>query len=150
MLFRQVSEQPNELFRFLFAQHFQHIRILILDLSSDLHHSLLAKCGRKNVDLAVITLGNLAMDQTISKYLQQLCKHFSHKLEVAFTEASGNIHLPTGPAELIASSDTLLVSVSVEDELEMDRAKRIIDNHLVKFAFRENFEGFEWLTKAKD
>lgn len=35
-----------------------------------------------------------------SKYLQQLCKHFAHKVEVTYGAQSGSAALPPGPASL--------------------------------------------------
>lgn len=81
-----------------------------------------------------------------SKYLQQLCKHFAHKLDVSFTEANGNIELPTGPARLEATAETLLITVEVDDIEKMDRAKNIVEKHLAKFAFRESMKEFVWTS----
>lgn len=81
-----------------------------------------------------------------SKYLQQLCKHFAHKLDVSFTENTGQIALPTGPAELEAAPGVLRISVEVDDGETLGRAKHIIDKHLIKFAFRENIQGLDWTS----
>ena len=80
-----------------------------------------------------------------SKYLQQLCKHFSHKLDVSFTKTSGKIALPTGPAALEANSNFLRITVEADDIETLKRAKNIIDKHLIKFAFRENIQGVNWV-----
>ncbi|MFY0634113.1 MAG: DUF2218 domain-containing protein [Vannielia sp.] len=79
-----------------------------------------------------------------SKYLQQLCKHFAHKIEVRFDEISGEAALPVGPAVLKAEPDALVVTISAADEEGLQRARGAIDNHLVRFAFRENFEKMDW------
>lgn len=84
--------------------------------------------------------------QNASKYLQQLCKHFAHKRDVSFTEHTGQIALPTGPAILEAVPGVLRISVEVDEADTLDRAKHIIDKHLVKFAFREISQGLEWAT----
>ncbi|WP_438670576.1 DUF2218 domain-containing protein [Pseudogemmobacter sonorensis] len=42
-----------------------------------------------------------------SKYIQQLCKHFAHKVEVSFDEHRGRAALPMGPAELVADAEGL-------------------------------------------
>lgn len=82
-----------------------------------------------------------------SKYLQQLCKHFAHKLDVAFTEDAGQIALPTGPAELQATSDMLRITVAVSDKDTLARARHIIDKHIVKFAHRESIQGLDWVSE---
>nr|WP_321508528.1 DUF2218 domain-containing protein [uncultured Celeribacter sp.] len=79
-----------------------------------------------------------------SKYLQQLAKHFSHKIEVSFTETDAELALPPGSATLHADNQTLTAHISAEDDAGLVRAKSIIDKHLERFAFRENFEAMDW------
>ncbi|AZB56982.1 DUF2218 domain-containing protein [Cereibacter sphaeroides] len=79
-----------------------------------------------------------------SKYLQQLCKHFAHKVEVRFDETEGHCALPPGPALLRADADGLTVQVEAEDAKGLIQARFVIDSHLVTFAFREGFTGLDW------
>lgn len=79
-----------------------------------------------------------------SKYLQQLCKHFAHKIEVTYTPTTGSAALPTGPAQLNADDAGLWVEVTARDPEGLVVAKGIIDSHLKRFAFRENFEEMPW------
>ena len=79
-----------------------------------------------------------------SKYLQQLCKHFAHKVEVSFDETTGRAALPPGPAELTADAEGLTVRITAEDAKSMIHARFVIDSHLVPFAARENFTGLTW------
>lgn len=79
-----------------------------------------------------------------SKYMQQLLKHFAHKIEVSYTETEGKAMLGTGPVDLLATPEELRVTVSALDAEGLDRAVDVIDSHLVRFAFRENFEKMDW------
>lgn len=79
-----------------------------------------------------------------SKYLQQLCKHFAHKVEVRFTPIEGEAALPPGPALLRADATGLHMHVSAGDDAGLARAKSIVEVHLMKFAFRENLESLDW------
>ena len=79
-----------------------------------------------------------------SKYLQQLCKHFAHKLAVEFDECAGRIALPTGPAVLNASQAALSITITADDAAGVIRARQIIDDHLRRFAFREGFDTMDW------
>lgn len=79
-----------------------------------------------------------------SRYLQQLCKHFAHKVDVTYDETSGEVALPIGPARLRADSDALVVEVEAPDAAGLERAQGVIDSHLVRFAFREEFEKMDW------
>ena len=79
-----------------------------------------------------------------SKYLQQLCKHFAHKIEVTHTETEGSCAFSMGKAFLTANEAGLTVRFElVSEEIEAD-AKHVIDKHLERFAFREGFTHMEW------
>ena len=78
------------------------------------------------------------------KYIQQLCKHFAHKIEVEYDAESGRCALPTGPATLRSENGTLRIEITGATGDDLERARQIIDNHLVRFAFREDFKGMDW------
>ena len=79
-----------------------------------------------------------------SRYLQQLCKHFGHKVEATFTETAGTIAFPVASAELEASLTLLTVTLDVEAPDQLGRMREVIDSHLKRFAFREEFEAMAW------
>jgi hypothetical protein len=79
-----------------------------------------------------------------SRYLQQLCKHFGHKIPVEFSETAGTIQFPMGTASLTATDGTLRVDFALDDAENRDRARHVIDKHLQRFAFREGFEAMTW------
>jgi uncharacterized protein len=79
-----------------------------------------------------------------SRYLQQLCKHFGHKVEVEFDAWRGVAALPPGPARMHATDTELTVTVTGRNPDEITRAKGIIDSHLARFAFREDFQTMDW------
>ena len=79
-----------------------------------------------------------------SKYLQQLCKHWSHKFDVDFSEKRGQVRFPSAVATMEASADALLVSIETEVTGSVERLKEILADHLDRFAFREAPLPFEW------
>ncbi|WP_238368647.1 DUF2218 domain-containing protein [Mesobacterium pallidum] len=81
-----------------------------------------------------------------SRYLQQLCKHFAHKIEVSFDAHDGTLALMTGPVRLHADDTGLVAEVTAEDDAGLERARHVIDKHLERFAFREAFTGMDWQT----
>jgi hypothetical protein len=72
-----------------------------------------------------------------SRYLQQLCKHFGHKLPVSFTPQRGSIVFDFGSCALAASGNMLSITVTAESEVSLARLKEVVGSHLERFAFRE-------------
>ena len=80
-----------------------------------------------------------------SRYLQQLAKHWSHKMEVSFTAEEGTIAFPDGSRlEMKADSDTLDVVLSVPEGEDVERMRGVVASHLDRFAFREAPLTFDW------
>ena len=78
-----------------------------------------------------------------STYLQQLCKHFGHKVEVQFDPTSGHINFPFGRCDLSTAQDSLVLTVSAENQADLTKIRSVIASHLERFAFRENPK-IEW------
>ncbi len=80
-----------------------------------------------------------------SRYLQQLAKHWSHKMEVSFSEQEGRIAFPNGSVlEMRADTTTLDVVLTVPDGEDMTRMREVVSSHLDRFAFREAPLTFDW------
>lgn len=79
-----------------------------------------------------------------SKYLQQLCKHFGHKIKTSFTETEGTCTFPFGIAAMQADAEGLTVRFELKKAKFADQARTVIDKHLARFAFREEFEAMDW------
>ncbi|WP_336965384.1 DUF2218 domain-containing protein [Sphingobium aquiterrae] len=79
-----------------------------------------------------------------SRYLQQLCKHWSHKFETDFDAERGTIALPIGTATMVAAPDSLNVTVTTDEADGLDRLKEVVASHLDRFAFREAPLTFDW------
>ena len=85
-----------------------------------------------------------------SKYLQQLAKHWSHKMEVTFSEEEGRIAFPNGVVlEMRADSETLDVALTVPEGEDVDRTRGVVSSHLDRFAFREAPLTFDWVTAPR-
>lgn len=73
-----------------------------------------------------------------SRYLQQLCKHWGHKFEVAFDPSHGRIVFDADTAcDLDAGPERLSLRLEAADPERAERMKGVIADHLVRFAFRE-------------
>jgi len=80
-----------------------------------------------------------------SRYLQQLAKHWSHKMEVHFTPEEGTILFPNGSKlDMRADSETLDIVLTVPDGEDTARMREVVSSHLDRFAFREAPLTFDW------
>lgn len=83
-----------------------------------------------------------------SRYLQQLCKHWSHKFETSFDERSGVIRFDTDrSATFAASEDQLRMEVVAADGEILQRMQTVVSDHLQRFAFREQL-AIDWSSAA--
>ena len=89
-----------------------------------------------------------------SRYLQQLCKHWSRNLAVEFTPQAGTVVFPRDARGADWPGDATLILQAHEDSLEcwlqasasgqLEGLKGAIARHLDRFAFREAPLSFDW------
>ncbi len=80
-----------------------------------------------------------------SRYLQQLCKHWSHKFAVEFTPEKGRIPFADGRVcSLQATSDALTLQADAPDAETLERLQRVVVEHMKRFAFREDLGEIQW------
>lgn len=75
-----------------------------------------------------------------SQYLQQLCKHFAHKVTVRYDAEAGHVAFPCGTADMTARGDVLNIRCECPDPAAQDATHRIIDDHLLRFAWKEKLD----------
>lgn len=81
-----------------------------------------------------------------SRYLQQLLKHFAHKIEVEFTETEGRAVFEWGEARLKATDERLEIAIDARTSRDLVQTRYVIEEHLLRFAFRENPGLLDWRT----
>ena len=79
-----------------------------------------------------------------SRYLQQLCKHWSHKQEVELSEQRGVVRFPVAVVAFEARADDLVVTIDGQEKEAVERMKGVVASHLDRFAFREAPLKFDW------
>lgn len=80
-----------------------------------------------------------------SRYLQQLAKHWSHKMAVTFSAEEAMIPFPSGARlELRAAEGTLDCVLTVPADGDPVRMRQVVAEHLDRFAFREAPLTFDW------
>jgi uncharacterized protein len=93
-------------------------------------------------------------DQTISsavptanaqRYLQQLCRHWQHKLKVSMSDDAAEIEMFSGDTVHLQSKDDALdVAIRSINSDTLDVTRGVVEDHLNRFAFREAPLRFEW------
>jgi len=89
-----------------------------------------------------------------SRYLQQLCKHWSHNLAVEFTADHGTVVFPhdargaawqgDGLVTMNAQAETLDCRIDASEPAQLEALKGALARHLDRFAFREAPLTFVW------
>lgn len=89
-----------------------------------------------------------------SRYLQQLCKHWAHNLEVSFDAKHGSVVFPRngrgadfpgdGLAIFDAKPETLEVRIEATTDEQLEALQGAVARHLDRFAFREAPLSFDW------
>lgn len=82
-----------------------------------------------------------------SRYLQQLCKHFAHKLPVSHDAQQGRIEFSVGTCTLAATPDLLTLQAEAADEPALAQLEDVVARHLDRFAFRDKPE-VAWVRAA--
>jgi 4-hydroxy-2-oxoheptanedioate aldolase len=82
-----------------------------------------------------------AKTESASRYLQQLCKHWSHKGAAEFDANQGSVRFDSGNRlEMTATDQALSIIATTGPRGDLARWKQVITDHLVRFAFREELE----------
>jgi hypothetical protein len=75
-----------------------------------------------------------------SRYLQQLAKHFQHKVPASFDAQAATVEFPVGTCRMAADAERLTLVASAPDAESLTQLQEVIASHLVRFAFREELE----------
>jgi len=89
-----------------------------------------------------------------SRYLQQLCKHWQHNLEVEFDAERGRVVFPRdargadwpgdGEVTMVAQAEALECRIRASAPGQLEALKGALARHLDRFAFREAPLAFDW------
>jgi hypothetical protein len=88
----------------------------------------------------LLTSSAIIVSEKASGYLQQLCKHFGHKVAVNFTPDRGTIVFDFGNCALAASGNMLSLTATAGTAVGLSRVQHVVAGHLERFAFREKSE----------
>ncbi|MES0812669.1 DUF2218 domain-containing protein [Roseibium sp. SCPC15] len=91
----------------------------------------------------MIIVTTTAHTASASKYLQQLCKHFAHKVPATWDATSGEVSFPFGFCRMEATDSCLMIRCETDEDQKMVRMKGVIDSHIERFAWREELK-LQW------
>lgn len=83
--------------------------------------------------------------QNGGRYLKRLCKHWSHKFDVSYTDEEGRV--PFGDGRLCvlkASAGSLDIEVEAPDSEAIPRLEQVVADHLVRMADRDQLSELSW------
>lgn len=73
-----------------------------------------------------------------SNYIQRLCKHWSHRLAVEFSESSARVDFGDGVrAEFSVPPDHLRIEIFGGEDL-LEKFEGVVSSHLERFASKES------------
>lgn len=87
--------------------------------------------------MSLLSHAHIETERPGGRYLQQLCKHFAHRLPVEFTPEVGRISFPYGVCHLAAEGPVLKLNIQAQTEPELGQLEDVVARHLERFAFRE-------------
>ncbi len=103
--------------------------------------------------MSVVAVARVPTAQA-SRYIQQLCKHWSHNLAVEFTAAAGTVIFPAnnrganwaGDAKLTLTGEEGALNCRLEasEAGQLEGLKGAVSRHLDRFSFREAPLPFDW------
>jgi uncharacterized protein len=110
--------------------------------------------GERPMTMTSVSAQALVPTDHASRYLQQLCKHWSHNLQVEFTPENGTVIFPKDARGADYPGDAVVTFNAVEGGLDLridassaeqlDTLKDVVARHLDRFAFRENELRYDW------
>ncbi|QTF92606.1 DUF2218 domain-containing protein [Halomonas sp. BM-2019] len=74
------------------------------------------------------------------KLIRRLCKHWAHKLEVAYQEGEGRVTFEGGTCLMQVEEGKLVVAIEALDEEGLDRLEGVVASHLERMAGDEVLE----------
>ena len=69
--------------------------------------------------------------------MKRLCRHFAHKVPTSVDDQQGSIRFPFGICRISVDDEEMHFRVEVIDADDLDRAERVVGDHLIRMANRD-------------
>jgi len=96
---------------------------------------------------------NIMMTEAIVKtefgalYLKKLCRHFARKVPTTMNESQGRIEFPFGANRITIDDAQMHLQIEVSNPDEVDTAEKIVTEHLIRMAHKENLT-VQWVRNS--
>lgn len=90
----------------------------------------------------MIQMANVPTDKA-ERLMKALCNHFARKIDAKYEGDKGYIKFEDGTCEVAASTDLLTLKVEAENVENIERVKRVVVDHLLRFAPDEEIK-IDW------
>ena len=77
------------------------------------------------------------------RLMKALCNHFARKIDAGYEGDKGYIKFGDGTCEITAASDVLTLKVEAENAENIERVKRVVVDHLLRFTPDEEIK-IDW------
>ena len=74
------------------------------------------------------------------RLMKALCNHFARKITAGYEDGRGYVQFQDGKCELTATPKTLRLQVEAENAENLSRVKKVVADHLLRFAPAEKLE----------
>ncbi|MDF1790427.1 MAG: DUF2218 domain-containing protein [Thalassobaculaceae bacterium] len=85
----------------------------------------------------MMTATAIVRSEKAGRYLVQLCKHFAHKIPAEWTDTTGFAPFAMGNCRMTAEDGVLILVCEAETEEALGTVKYIIEDHVVRFGWKE-------------
>jgi len=96
---------------------------------------------------AASTATGFAACEKPERYIQQLVKHWSHKMATSYDEGDGMGVFPFSELEnavMTARQGGIAITLTTGDRARNEELRSVIERHIDRFAFREAPLTYEW------
>lgn len=70
-------------------------------------------------------------------YLKRLCRHFAHKIPASIDGQQSVLEFPFGMCRIDVDDEQMRIRIEVEDPDNLDRAEKVVADHLIRMANRD-------------
>lgn len=93
------------------------------------------------------TIATKVKTENGGKYVRQLCKHWSHKLQTEVEGDSGKVTFPAAVATMDADAEGIAIAITGEGRDDVERLTDVVARHIDRFAFREAPLTYDWVWR---